>query len=163
MKTRFIASIALFLSVTSFLGEHLQAQDVIKKVRYKGGHTGWGEEEIRGVLIIGDSVLTFRQDDDKDARLDIPLRKVTDISTQTQRKEASVGSKLLFGSLARSRQEEFVAVSYDLPDNAEAIIFRFEANTSAAAIAKVKFRMRKMGVSATSNGESAPVTSAPAP
>lgn len=163
MKPRFARALSAMLSLAIVFAGSLHAQDVIKKVRYKGGHAAWGEEEIRGILVIGDSILTFRQDNDKESTLDIPLRKVTDISSQTQRKEASVGSKLLFGGLARSRQEEFVAVSYDLPDNAEAIIFRFEPNTSAAALAKIKFRMRKLGVSATSNGETAPVTSAPAP
>jgi hypothetical protein len=137
-----------------------QGQDVVPKVRYKGGHEGWGDDEIRGSLAIGDSMLVF-QDQDGKRTLQIPLRKVTDLSTQTQRKEASVGSKLLFGGLARSRQEEFIAVSYELPDNAEAVIFRFEPHTSAAVLAKIKFRMKRLGVAATTNGESAPVTAAP--
>ncbi|HWA16612.1 MAG TPA: hypothetical protein VG817_09270 [Gemmatimonadales bacterium] len=135
----------------------LLAQDRIPKVRYKGGHEGWGEEEIRGVLLIGDSTITFR-DEDKKRTLVIPILKITDIGNQTQRKEASVGSKLLFGSLARSRQEEFLAIAYELPDNAEAVVFRFEPNTSAAVLAKIKFRMKKLGMTPPAGADAAPVT-----
>lgn len=147
----------------------LQAQEVFTKVRYKGGHPSFGDVEIRGVLVLEDSTLTFIEGNDENPcppaargervpckkasapdpdgrRLVIPLASVTEIGSQTQRKEASVGSKLLFGGLARSRQEEFIAISYDLPDNAEAVVFRFEPNTSASALAKIKFRMRKLGV-----------------
>jgi hypothetical protein len=147
--------------VTAFIVAHpLLAQDRIPKVRYKGGHEGWGEEEIRGILLIGDSTITFR-DDDKRRSLEIPILKITDIGNQTQRKEASVGSKLLFGSLARSRQEEFLAISYELPDNAEAVVFRFEPNTSAAVLAKIKFRMKKLGMAPPPSSESAPVAAPP--
>ena len=146
--------------VTAFVAQPVVAQDRIQKVRYKGGHEGWGEEEIRGILLIGDSTIVFR-DDDKKRTLEIPILKITDIGNQTQRKEASVGSKLLFGSLARSRQEEFLAISYELPDNAEAVVFRFEPNTSAAVLAKIKFRMKKLGMSPPASSETAPVSAAP--
>lgn len=152
---QFILALALGLVASS-----LSAQDKIPKVRYEGGHEGWGEQEIRGTLLIGDSSLVF-EDDDKKQSLEIPILKITEIGNQTQRKEASVGSKLLFGSLARSRQEEFLAISYDLPDNAEAVIFRFEKNTSAAALAKIKFRMKKLGMTPPSTPTSSPTTQNP--
>lgn len=157
---RFALALACLLFTGTLAAEMLAAQDKIPKVRYKGGHEGWGEEEIRGTLLIGDSTLLFR-DDDKKRSLEIPIRKITDIGNQTQRKEASVGSKLLFGSLARSRQEEFLAISYELPDNAEAVIFRFEPNTSAAVLAKIKFRMKKLGMTPPASSETAPVNAAP--
>ncbi|MEO8030484.1 MAG: hypothetical protein ABI765_06530 [Gemmatimonadota bacterium] len=150
-------SLVLLLAVVTAGTSMASAQDIIPKVRYKGGHAGWAEDEIRGSLMIGDTTVTF-QDDEGKRTLTIPVRNITEVAAQTQRKEASVGSKLLFGKLARSRQEEFVQVSYDLPDNAEAITFRFEPNTSAAAMAKIKFRMRKMGVAPPATTETAPVT-----
>lgn len=157
-RTSFVLLVVLV--TTLIAAQPLLAQDRIPKVRYKGGHEGWGEEEIRGILLIGDSTVTFR-DDDKKRTLEIPILKITDIGNQTQRKEASVGSKLLFGSLARSRQEEFLAISYELPDNAEAVIFRFEPNTSAAVLAKIKFRMKKLGMTPPPTAESAPVAAPP--
>jgi hypothetical protein len=160
MPRSYIALLGLMVCGATLPTGTAHAQDVIPKVRYKGGHEEWGDDEIRGSLAIGDSMLVF-QDDKGKRTLEIPLRKVTDLNTETQRKEASVGSKLLFGGLARSRQEEFIAVSYDLPNNAEAVVFRFEAHTSAAVLAKIKFRMKKLGVTATTNTESAPVTAAP--
>jgi hypothetical protein len=160
MPRAYMLLVGLLLGPALIPTTDARGQDVIPKVRYKGGHEGWGDDEIRGSLLIGDTTLVF-QDEDKKRTLEIPLRKITDIGTQTQRKEASVGSKLLFGGLAKSRQEEFIAVSYDLPDNAEAIVFRFEPHTSAAALAKIKFRMRKLGVTPATSGDSAPVTAAP--
>lgn len=135
------------------------AQDIVQKVRYQGGHGPWGEQEIRGALAIGDTALVF-QDKDGRRELVIPLARITDIGSQTQRKEASVGSKLLFGGLARSRQEEFLTVTYELPDDAEAVVFRFEPKTSAAALAKIRFRMKKLGVAAATTDEAVVV---PAP
>lgn len=157
---RTLLVLLVVLGAAPFVVQSLVAQDLIPKVRYKGGHEGWGEQEIRGTLLIGDSTITFR-DEEKKHSLVIPLLKITDIGNQTQRKEASVGSKLLFGNLARSRQEEFLAISYELPDNAEAIIFRFEPHTSAAVLAKIKFRMKKLGMKPPAEAETAPVTAAP--
>ncbi len=139
----------------------LSAQEIIQKVRYQGGHAAWGEDEIRGSLAIGDSALVFV---DKDGRreLVIPLLRVTELGTQVQRKEASVGSKLLFGGLARSRQEEFITVSFESEEDAEAVVFRFEPKTSASALAKIRFRMKKLGAPPAAKTETEPVI-VPAP
>jgi hypothetical protein len=91
----------------------------------------------------------------------IPMARITDLGTQTQRKEASVGSKLLFGGHARSRQEEFITVSYELPDDAEAVVFRFEPKTSAAALAKIRFPMKKLGTAAAQATDETVVVPAP--
>jgi hypothetical protein len=152
-----ILLLLLALLVPTGRSGRLAAQEIIQKVRYQGGHAAWGEKEIRGAMAIGDTSLTF-QDEDGTQGLTIPLRKVTDIGSQTQRKEASVGSKLLFGGLARSRQEEFLTITYDGTNDAEAVVFRFEPKTSANALAKIKFRLRKLGVAAASTEAPPPVT-----
>lgn len=153
---RRLHSAGLVLVLAAAAARQAVSQEIVQKVRYKGGHAAWGPDEIRGTLAIGDTAIVF-QDQDGKRELVIPIRKITDISNQTQRKEASVGSKLLFGGLARSRQEEFLTFSYELPDDAEAIIFRFEPNTAAAALAKIKFRMKKLGVAVPATEPSAPV------
>lgn len=157
---RMMQVLALVAALTGTAAMPAAAQDIVQKVRYQGGHGPWGEEEIRGALVIGDTALVF-QDKDGRRELVIPMTRITDLGTQTQRKEASVGSKLLFGGLARSRQEEFITVSYELPDDAEAVVFRFEPKTSAAALAKIRFRMKKLGVAAAPTTDETVVVPAP--
>lgn len=154
-----LASIAV-AALLSLPLSPVSAQEIIEKVRYKGGHAGWGEREIRGTMILDDSTVTFEDRDGRRA-LTLPIVGITDIERQTQRKEASVGSKLLFGELARTRQEEFVTLSYETPDDAGAIVFRFEPHTSAGMVAKLRYRMRQLGMTPPPQLVSAPVTAAP--
>ena len=124
------------------------ANTVRFEVQYRGGHSGVkGSHD--GVLILTDSAALFilRTNLGGDPALVIPYRKITDIGGIGDRKGASVGAKLLFGGFAQSSKDELVTVAYDDVTDAEAPVFKTKSNESAQLIAKIRFRMRKLGMS----------------
>ena len=119
------------------------AQDLIPKVEYQGGHAGM-DDKVKGSLIVSDSTIKFV--DEKGAVLVIiPITTITDVSSSIDRKEASVGSKIAFGFLARSRKEELVTVTYASTETAEGVVFKTEKNVSAGLVAKIQFHMKRAG------------------
>ena len=137
----------------------LLAQDVIPKIEYQAGHGGM-DHKLKGSLLVSDSVLKFL--DEKGAALIvIPIRNIKGVSSSIDRKEASVGSKLAFGILAKSRKEELVMVSYEIGETAEGLVFKTEKNMSAGLIAKLEFHIKRGG--GHSPTDSAAATKVPHP
>ena len=121
----------------------LLAQDVIPKIEYQAGHGGM-DHKVKGSLLVSDSVVKFL--DEKGAVLIvIPIKSIKGVSSSIDRKEASVGSKLAFGILAKSRKEELVMVSYESGETAEGLVFKTEKNMSAGLIAKLQFHIKRGG------------------
>ena len=119
------------------------AQDLVPKVEYQGGHAGM-DDKVKGSLVISDSAMKFV--DEKGAVLvTIALTTITDVSSSIDRKEASVGSKIAFGFLARSRKDEMVTVTYASTETAEGVVFKTEKNVSAGLVAKIQFHMKRAG------------------
>jgi len=118
---------------------------------YKPPHTGW--------LVMGDSALEYHEcfygscSKKKDgkviqdaAQMVIPYRKMTDVSGATERHGASVGSKMLLGAFASERRDESVTIAFDSETSAEAPVFQTKEHESAQLVAKIKFKLRKLGL-----------------
>jgi hypothetical protein len=139
-STPLLAIAALLLTSAGTLA----GQDVIPKVEYQAGHAGM-DKKVKGSLVISDTDIKFL-DEKGTPVITIPLANITDVSSSIDRKEASVGSKLAFGFLARSRKEELITVSFESSETAEGIIFKTDKNVSAGVVAKIQFHMKRAGV-----------------
>lgn len=76
----------------------------------------------------------------------IRLQGIKSVESLSDVRGASVGSKLAFGFLAGDRKQEFVGVIYETETNAEAPVFKTQKAQSAAVEAKLKFRLKRLGI-----------------
>jgi hypothetical protein len=76
----------------------------------------------------------------------IPITNIRDVTVSTDRKEASVGSKIMFGFLSRSRKDELVELTTETSQSAEGIVFKVGKNQSAGIAAKIRFLMKRDAV-----------------
>ncbi len=76
----------------------------------------------------------------------IDLRRITSVESSSDVRGANAGSKILVGALAGDRKEEFVGLTYETKSSAEAPIFKTQKAQSAALEAKIRYRMKKLGV-----------------
>jgi hypothetical protein len=86
------------------------------------------------------------------------MATITQVERSTDIRDPSVGKKLLFGSLAGSRKQEFVTISTETESTAEAIIFKLKQNTGAAAVAKINFYRKKAGATVADDSSSSTTT-----
>ena len=121
----------------------VQAQDLFPDVEYVAGKDNFPEKQ-KGTLMIGADELRFV---DKNGQLifAIPLSNVTEVTQDVQIRDGSVGKKLLFGSLAGSRKQEFIQITAESENSAEGVVFKVKQGTSINIMAKVKFAVKKAG------------------
>ncbi len=120
------------------------AQGPYKDVEYLAGHEGY-PKKLEGHLVPTDSAVLFTKRDGKDTPLfAIPYRVVTGVSSSSDRADASVGSKIMFGFLARSHKDEFVQLTTETPATAEGVVFKVRRNESAGIVAKIRYRMKAL-------------------
>ena len=117
------------------------AQEVFQDVEYISGHANMENKE-KGMLLIGESELRFTKNNG-DVLFAIPLSAVTEVSSQVEVRDGSVGKKLLFGGLAGSRKQDFVQVSYETDKLAEGLVFKVKQGKSTGIVAKLKFAAKK--------------------
>lgn len=114
-----------------------------------------------GVLVLTDSALGFypcrvRQqggcavDKGKSvwtepAHFVIALTGVQSLESSSRVRNASAGDRLLIGSLASDRPQNFITVAHETAASAEAPMFRTEVTQAGALDAKIRFRMKKLG------------------
>jgi hypothetical protein len=116
-------------------------QDRFLGVQYLAGHAGL-DSKVAGHLLLTDDALVFTTSDTLETPIIItPLASITEVTSAVDRKEASVGSKIMFGFLARSRKEELVQVTTTVPTGAEGIVFQVRKNESVGIVAKIHYRM----------------------
>jgi hypothetical protein len=135
--------LVLALSSIAGLPSLLVGQEIIPDVEYFSGKTGL-EEKRKGVLVVGREALTF-QEKNGTPIFAIPLRTITQAERATDIRDASVGKKLLFGSLAGSRKQEFITIPTETDSSAEAVVFKLKQNTGAGALAKINYQRKKAG------------------
>ncbi|MEP6572325.1 MAG: hypothetical protein ABJD11_06500 [Gemmatimonadota bacterium] len=158
MKREPLFAVAVLLAASAGA---LAAQDVVPKVEYQAGHAGM-EKKVKGSLSLSDTDIKFL-DETGAPVITIPLASITDVSSSVDRKEASVGSKIAFGFLAKSRKEELITVSFESSETAEGVIFKTDKNVSAGVVAKIQFHMKRAGVGpATAGSSPEPVRHPPA-
>lgn len=71
-------------------------------------------------------------------------------------RDASVGSKLLFGGLAGDRKQDFVTLTTETESIAEGIVFKVKQNEAAGIAAKINFYIRKAQQDAPTLGQQVP-------
>lgn len=153
--------IALLGATATLPSAQLHAQDIISEVEYFTGKDGYAEKK-KGVLILSVDGVKFA-DKDGGQIFEIPMATITQVERQTDIRDPSVGKKLLFGSLAGSRKQEFVTISTETDKTAEAIIFKLKQNTGAAAVAKINFYRKKAGATVDDSSGSTTTRSNPQP
>jgi len=143
MKALYTA-VPVSLTLACVQSQPALCQDQISKVEYQDGHACM-DKKMKGSLVLSDTTLQFL-DEKGHSLIAIPMAGITNLSSSIDRKEASVGSKIAFGFLAKSRKEELITVAYTTEQTAEGIIFKTEKNMSAGTVAKIQFHMKKAGV-----------------
>ena len=123
------------------IGSVASAQDMYPEVEYISGHENMTNKQ-KGTLLIGDSELKFTKKDGT-ILFSVPFSGVTEVSNQSDIRDASVGKKLLWGGLAGSRKQEFLQVAFETDKMAEGLVFKVKQGTSAGMVAKIKFAVKK--------------------
>lgn len=156
-----LVSVALFATPAV-----LQSQDILVRdgyeafpmVDYQGGDARF-KKKGTGVLVLTDSTLAFyncswgycedhkgRMFEPKGLIWSVPLNKITSVSVSSQNRGASVTGRVLFGALATDSNAEYFAFAHDTETSAEAPVFRTPKTMSGALDAKVRFKLRKLGI-----------------
>jgi hypothetical protein len=148
--------IAIFGATTVLPTAKLFAQDIVADVEYFTGREGVAEKK-KGILVLSADGVKFAEKNG-DKIFDIPMATITQVERSTDIRDPSVGKKLLFGSLAGSRKQEFVTISTETESTAEAIIFKLKQNTGAAAVAKINFYRKKAGATVADDSSSSTTT-----
>ncbi|HWA58232.1 MAG TPA: hypothetical protein VG692_13315 [Gemmatimonadales bacterium] len=153
--------LATLLLVTATAAPRLAAQDIVADVEYFTGKGGF-EEKQKGMLVLSAEGIKFA-DKNGGQIFDIPMVTITQVERSTDIRDASVGKKLLFGSLAGSRKQEFLTITTESESTAEAVVFKLKQNTGAAALAKINFYRKKAGATIPDAPDSASTRSNPQP
>jgi hypothetical protein len=114
---------------------------------------------IRYMLVLTDSAIAFHEcvvyeclaQSDKvpfkpTPVFSIPLRQIKEIASSSQVRGAGFGAKLAVGMLAGDRTEEHVGIVYETETSAEAPVFQVDKTHANAIEAKVRFRLKKLGI-----------------
>src|SRR5207237_8881915 len=112
-------------------------QTTFKVVGYVSRNTSM-EDKVKGVLVLDAKEIRF-QGKDGAPLISIPLSEITEVGSQTDIRDASVGKKLLFGGLSGSGKQECVQNTYETAQTAEALIFTMKQSTSPGLVARLTF------------------------
>jgi len=132
--------------------------EAFPQVEYQGGDATQPKKRW-GILVLTDSTLAFHECFDgafcperkgklfkEPAIFTAKLTLIQEIGSSTQVRGASATGKIAFGILANDRREEFLGFVYESATSAEAPVFKTLKTQAAAIEAKVKFRLKKLGV-----------------
>ena len=164
MRNRISAVLALLATIA--VAPSLRAQKIIVHegyeafplVEYKGGRAGFPKQSY-GVLVVTDTTFEYWAccysgfGDNKQSVWDpklmfwsVPLKWITEVNASTASKGASVTGRVMFGVLATDNNEEYFGFAFETDKTAEAPVFKMPKTFAGALEAKVKFRMKKLGV-----------------
>jgi hypothetical protein len=76
----------------------------------------------------------------------IQLKSVKDVTSSSQFRGQGTLAKLALGGLAGDANDELVNVDYETASSAESPVFKTERAQSAALESKIRFRLKKLGV-----------------
>jgi hypothetical protein len=139
----------------------VDGRDEFQNVEYVGGDATQ-QKSRSGWLVVTDSTLSIHRcrlsgclPHDKNRYYEevpdyqIPLRTITEVTSSSQVRGPSTGSRIALGVFAGDRSEEFVGIIYETESSAEAPVFRTKQAQSAALEAKLRFRLKRLGVELT--------------
>lgn len=112
-----------------------------------------------GIIVLTDSAIAFyecrwrycetRRDTLFDAAQLIwrrPLTQIKGVSASTQNRGPSVLGRATFGVLAMDQNKEYFGFTYETETSAEAPVFETMKTVAGALEAKVRFRLKKLGI-----------------
>lgn len=155
-----VASMAVTAHAQSPLVVSRDGWEAFPWVEYQGGDATQPTKR-RGMLVLTDSTLSlhkcrFEYCDDHRKHTELPfeekplytiqLRSIKEVTSSSQVRGPSAGSRLALGLLAGDRTEEMVGIVYESASSAEAPVFKTQKAQSAAVEAKLRFRLKKIGV-----------------
>lgn len=167
MQMRSTLLAGLLMSALAVAPERAVAQEMLAvdgwegfpMVEYKGGDAAYRKKGF-GMLVLTDSTIAFYECitlscgktkrgyfEDKGLIWSHPIKSVTDVSSSSQNKGASLTGRVMFGVLATDNNEEYFGFTYETDKTAESPVFKVPKTFSGAMEAKLKFRMKKLGVS----------------
>lgn len=139
--------------------------EAFPEVEYQGGDTTQPKKRT-GMLVLTDTTLALhkcRKEYCKDTKGKVPfkdppyftvlLSTLTAVDSSSQVRGPSTGDRIAWGGLAMDHTDEFVGLVYETPTNVQAPIFRTEKAQSAALAAKIRFRLKKLGIALQANGD----------
>lgn len=152
--------------IASSVPRDSRAQDIIVRdgweafpnSEYRGGDASQTRKRL-GVLVLTDTSLAFydcmwnycadrKQQlfEEKGLIWRLPLTQIKSVSSSTQNRGPSVTGRVLFGVLATDKNAEYFAFTYETERSAEAPVFQMIRTTAGALEAKLRFRLKKLGV-----------------
>lgn len=135
--------------------------EAFPQVEYVGGDASQPKKRA-GMLVLTDSSLAMHPcvwdgcyDHIKQQKLPykpepyyiIPLKGISEVSSSSQVRGPSVGGRIAWGVLATDRTEELFGLVYETATSAEAPVFKTMKAQAGAIEAKVRFRLKKLGLS----------------
>ncbi len=154
-------ALAVFLLLASTASAQIVAGpgwEAFPEVAYLGGDATQ-PKIVRGFLVLTDSTLELHECVivphcvatkkapawKPQATYTIKLSAIKEVRSNARSSDASVTEKIIGGALASS-SEEVVTLVYESPSNVEAPVFQTPKAYSAALDAKIRFRLKKLGV-----------------
>jgi hypothetical protein len=128
------------------------SQAAYPEAEYIAGHSGF-PAKLKGTLRVTPEGISFEGKDGAVA-FSIPMSEITSASQQTDIVSASLGMRVLLGSLAGSRKQEFVQVAVESADNAEGIVFKVKKGTSIDIVTKINHFAKQRAVGDSTAGHS---------
>lgn len=129
------------------------------EVSYVGGDATQ-TKKTTGILILTDSTLAFYTcdwacvDDVKKSKFFakkplsvVLLNTITELRSSTQVSGAGFTEKLAIGLLASDHDDEYFRFVYETASNAEAPMYKTPKSLAGTIEAKVRFRLKKLGIS----------------
>lgn len=141
---------------TIFTGDGWEA---FPGVYYQGGDATHPKKQY-GMLVLTDSTIALHQcavlmtcDEPKKgvpfkspALYTIQLSSLKQIVSSSRVRSADAMGKLFLGGLASDRPEDFIGLVYETATSVEAPLFKTAKAHSAAIDAKIRFRLKKLGI-----------------
>lgn len=138
--------------------------EAFPNVEYQGGDATQ-PKRLQGMLVLTDSTIALHpcawvscgpvpNDTTKPPFAPKPfftirLSELKEVASSSDVRGPSAGAKLMVGALAGDRKDEFVGLVYETSSRAEAPTFRTEKTHANAIEAKIRFRLKKLGIDLT--------------
>ena len=132
--------LGLALAAALLVPVGLWAAESYPDTEYTSGRAGM-DKKVKGTLVIDEENVSFR--DKNGAQIfAIPMKSITNVTNASERDEGSFGRKMALGIFA-SKTEEFLTVTSESSNGAEAIVFKCKKKMSPGMVAKIQFYMPK--------------------
>ena len=141
--------------------------EAFPNVDYQGGDATQPKRLLQGMLVLTDSTIALHacawvnctppRDTTKLPFVEKPyftirLADIKEVASSSEVRGPSTASRIMIGgALAGDRKEELFGLVYETAASAEAPVFRTQQHQSGAVEAKIRFRLKKLGIDLKGN------------